>query len=125
MPYADFAYYIEQYHGNKITDDGAFSEAAMEASLYLREITHNRIVEITDDVRNAACAVADIYFCDCVKLDDMGGREVKSETTDGYSISYVTEGKDGESRESVLHRKMYLVARKHLIHTGLLNLGWY
>ena len=125
MQYVDFSYYVEQYRGNKITDDGAFSEAAMEASLYLREITHDRIDDITDDVRNATCAVADVYFCDCVKLDDMGGREVKSETTDGYSISYVTEGKDGESRESVLHRKMYLAARKHLIHTGLLNLGWY
>lgn len=96
----------------------------MEASLYLREITHDHIAEITDDVRNATCAVAEVYFCDCVKLE-RGGREVKSETTDGYSISYVTEGKDGESRESVLHRKMYLAARKHLIHTGLLNLGWY
>lgn len=125
MQYVDFSYYVEQYRGNKITDEEMFLGASREASLYLREITHDRITEITDDVKNATCAVAEVYFCDCVKLDSMGGREVKSENTDGYSISYVTEGKDGESRESVLHRKMYLAARKHLIHTGLLNLGWY
>lgn len=125
MQYVDFSYYVEQYRGNKITDEEMFSGAAREASLYLREITHDRISEIIDNVKNATCAVAEVYFEEYAKLKKMGGREVKSENTDGYSISYVTEGKDGESRESVLHRKMYLAARKHLIHTGLLNLGWY
>ncbi|MBS6195478.1 MAG: hypothetical protein KH828_07860 [Clostridiales bacterium] len=123
--YVGYQYYAETYNGTMIPEE-FFPKAAREASAFIREITHDMIVEVTDDIRDAACGVAEVYYSeDNNQGEGNDHREVKSENTDGYSISYVTEGKDGESREETVRRKMYLAARKYLIHTGLLYAGWY
>lgn len=123
--YADYEYYADTYKGTVIPEE-AFPEAIREASAFIREITHDRIDEVTDDVRDAACSVAEVRYLESeAQSQGNDSWEVKSENTDGYSVSYVTEGKDGETREETVRRKMYLAARKYLIHTGLLYAGWY
>ena len=122
--YADYMYYATEYGGHIIPED-EYTDVIREASVYLRETTHDRIGnDITDDVKMAVCAVAEVYYQGKKKLEDQGGKEIKSENNDGYSVTYVTEGKDGESHHDVLYRKMYLAARKYLIHTDLLYAGW-
>lgn len=123
--YADYEYYADTYKGTVIPEE-AFPEAIRKASAFIREITHDRIDEVTDDVRDAACSVAEVRYLESeAQSHGNDNREVKSENTDGYSVSYVTEGRDGETREETVRRKMHLTARKYLIHTGLLYAGWY
>lgn len=125
--YADYQYYVETYHGTVLTDD-TFPAAMREASAFIREITADRVSldAVPDDVKDASCAVADVIQTEKDRIGNTGngdGREIKSENTDGYSVSYVTEGTDGQSRDEVLWNKKYYAARPYLLHTGLLYLG--
>ena len=125
--YADYQYYVESYHGASVSESD-FDQVMRDASAFIREITADRvdIDSVPDDVKDAACAVSDVIQAerDRISKSDSGeSGEVKSETTDGYSVSYVTEGKDGQSRDDVLRYKKYLAARQYLLHTGLLYLG--
>ena len=127
LQYADYRYYVESYYDTTITED-SFPTVMRDASAFIREITANRVDPdaITDDVKDASCAVADVIQAENDRIsstENGDGREIKSENTDGYSVSYVTEGTDGQSREEVLWNKKYQAARPYLIHTGLLYLG--
>lgn len=123
VAYVEYEYYKTKYKGAAIPAD-AFEEIARDASVFVREITFNRIKEnTTEDVKDAVCAVCDVYFTEKVTLQKSGGKEVKSVNTDGYSVTYVSEGVEGQLREKVLYQKAYSAARPHLIHTGLLYRG--
>ena len=127
LQYADYRYYVESYYGTTITED-SFPTVMRDASAFIREITANRVGRdaIPDDVKDASCAVADVIQAEDDRIsstENGDGREIKSENTDGYSVSYVTEVTDGQSREEVLWNKKYQAARPYLIHTGLLYLG--
>lgn len=123
--YVDFQYYQEVFSGTFIQEE-MFPEMAREASAFIREITHNRIDygNITDDVRDAVCAVCEVLQAEKERMvSSTDGREVKTVNTDGESVTYVVEGKDGQMREDVMRRKKYLAARPYLLHTDLLFLG--
>ena len=51
------------------------------------------------------------------------GTEKKSESTDGYSVSYVTERADGVDKNSILEKKLYRIAQTYLEDTGLSVFG--
>lgn len=129
-PYADYCYYVEEYDGNKVSGE-EFDKHIRKASVYINEITHGRIQEgnllekgvYLNEIQDAACAVAEVIYEDDQQMIETGGRELKSENTDGYSVSYVTDHQDGETHEDTLRRKMYQAARGYLLHTGLLYLG--
>lgn len=120
--YADYAFYTGQYQGSTVPE-AAFSSAILKASAFLNRVTFGRISEpYIEEVRCAACELAEMQY----RFDQWrqeGGQEVKGENNDGFSISFVTEGVDGESKEAVLHRKMYAAAKIWLGNTDLLNLG--
>ena len=117
--YVDYQYYAANY-GGLIVPEAAFFTSALKASAFLDHITFGRIGEPDDKVKMAACQLTEIQY----QFDErVGKREVKSENNDGFSISYVTEGKDGESAETMLQRKMYAAARVWLGNTELLYLG--
>ena len=46
---------------------------------------------------------------------------VKSETNDGYSVTYITEGQDGQTAEELLRKKILEAARVYLLPTGWLS----
>lgn len=122
--YADYEYYRDSFLGNSIPEE-AFPKMASEASAFIREITQNRIdgENVTEEVKDAVCAVCEAVQQEIERFSKTDGREVKSENTDGYQISYVTEGQDGKSREEILWQKKYQAARQYLLHTGLLYRG--
>ena len=126
IQYVDYAYYLESFHGERLTDSD-FQSSVLPASAFIREITQNRIDQdhISDDVKDATCAVCEVLQEESERIQNSayGVKEVKSENTDGYSVSFVTEQNEGESRESVMWKKKYAAARTYLIHTGLLYLG--
>lgn len=120
VEYADFEFYIKNFHGSTIPEDD-FSSAMLRAGIFIRYITFGRIDEtnIPEEAKLAACAVADLMYKDDLSRDD-AGREKKSENNDGYSVSFVTsvDGK-GNSVEA----KAYQAAGQYLAHTGLMYRG--
>lgn len=122
--YVDYDYYQMNFRSNIIPWE-SFDNMSLQASIFIRDITFNRIDEnnITDDTKDAVCAVCDIIYKDQQELKMTSGRDIKSESTDGYSVTYITDRSDGESHDDVLRRKMYMAARPYLIHTGMLYRG--
>ena len=45
----------------------------------------------------------------------------KSESNDGYSVTYVTEAQDGQTAEEALRKKIYEAIRLYLLPTGWLS----
>lgn len=122
MVYANFDHYKNQYFGTVIPEE-AFNQAVLKASRHIDYYVYGRISEenVGDfpTLPDCACEMAEIIYKTTLK----DGKEKRSETTDGYSVTYVTEGRDGESADNVLRRKLYAIAETYLLNTGLLYLG--
>lgn len=112
MPYADYDYYVNSYGGNAIAEMD-FTRLSRQASVYLNTLTLDKITgdwKTDERVKDACCAVADIYA-----WRERGG-EVSSETNDGASVTYVTSGKTIEQQTAN-------TAALYLANTGLLYRG--
>lgn len=119
MAYADFEYYRDIYHGSAIDED-AFPALAREASLFIDQLTYNRMNQgwqVTDAVKMAVCAVAER-----IQIAKQSGAmsvnsSIKSENNDGYSVSY--------NDLSLIHNQLYsdyeAAAYPYLIFTGLMD----
>ena len=118
--YADLAFYMTEYGGNIIPNE-QFQRVITRASTDIEAITFSRVDEnnIPEEVKAAACAVAEVIY----KAESSTEGEKKSENTDGYSVTYVTEQTDGEIKEVILRKKQYAAAYPHLVLTGLLSRG--
>lgn len=104
--YVDYAYYASEY-GGEIIPEEKFSGYERRAEAYIRKITYVRgdIFSMESDmVKDAVCAVADVY-CSYDQKQASAGM-VKSENNDGYSVTYVTEQTDGQTTEEVLRKKL-------------------
>lgn len=120
--YVDFAFYAEEYGGDKIPEDG-FRAAASKAETYIRALTYpNGDIFAKEDgrVKLAVCAAAEAVF-QSGKQNSPGTAGIKSETNDGYSIAYVTEAQDGQTAEEILQRKAAAAVRPYLLPTGWLS----
>lgn len=119
--YADYQFYIEKYCGAQ--DEKAFDMSIIHASQYIRHITLGKSDNYDgEELKYASCALVDVYLSAC-KLSgekDSCGQK-KSENTDGYSVSYVTQTVDGETSEELFKRKAYPIVRQWLLGTGLLS----
>lgn len=127
VSYVNYEYYRESFLGNAIPEE-SFDRIAKSASAFIREITFDRVSpdDIPEDVKDAVCAVCETVYQEEERIQKSGSsQEVKSMSTDGESVSYITEGSDGKSRGDVMWEKKYAVARQYLIHTGLLYRGCY
>lgn len=112
MCYADYDYYINDYCGKTIAE-ADFTRLSRQASAYLDILTLDKITDdwTTDErVKNACCAVADVYA-----KQDAGG-EVASESNHGVSRTYVTSSKSTDKR-------LYDAVVLYLANTGLLYRG--
>lgn len=124
MVYATYEYYVEEYYGTAIPDE-VFQRVIRKASQYIDHFTFERITEENVDEYQAlpdcACDMAEAIY----KMSVSSGaeKEKKAENTDGYSVTYVTECVDGQSREEVLKKKLYSIAKLYLSGTGLLYCG--
>lgn len=119
--YVDYAYYASEY-GGEIISEKKFSRYERRAEAYIRKITYVRgdiFSAESDMVKDAVCAVADVY-CSYDQKQASAGM-VKSENNDGYSVTYVTEQTDGQTVEEVLRKKAYAAASAYLLPTGWLS----
>lgn len=84
--YADYAYYTESFAGTKLSAEDFYIQAR-KAERFIDYVTQHRITEATNAVKNAVCAAAEA-------LNDLNRQYVdipngiKSENTDGYSVTY-------------------------------------
>lgn len=120
--YATYAYYISTYRGNLTEEE--FEKAIIPATVHVRRITFRRAdqnMEL-DEVKLTTCAICDLLANDEKARSQHSGRTVVSENTDGYSVTYES-GRDGDTADDLLTRKIYKAAELYLEPTGLLYAG--
>lgn len=119
FPYANYEFYTCKANGTASVDQ--FNANVNEASFFLQRLTLGKSdLEQPEALQFATCAIVDMYIEEKAKETSGNGKK-KSETTDGYSVSYAIETKDGELLDELLDRKALNIARKYLTTTGLLN----
>lgn len=120
MIYADFEYYRNVYLGSAIDKD-AFPALARQASLFIDQLTFNRLNQgwqVTDAVKMAACAVADsAKEYEIARQAAAATAGIKNENVDGYSVSY----QDTATIKASLDQAMSDAAYFYLIYTGLMD----
>lgn len=121
--YVDFEYYSTMFSGSVLTAE-TFPKAEQEAETYIRYLTYlNGDIFAdkaqADAIKGAVCAAADAYYT-AVRESAEGGN-VKSESKDGLSVSFVVARKDGETANDYIKRCMYQVIRIRLLPTGWLS----
>lgn len=119
VQYVDFDYYEDTYEGVAIPED-SFNKYAIKASVHLKRFTFDRIDEndVPECVKYACCEMCEAIYQH--EQAQIGGRTVKSESNDGYSVTFVTE-QDGQN--DALGSKLYSIAKLYLADTNLLNMG--
>lgn len=118
--YADYTFYTETYGG--MMSEADFERYSLSASQYIRTSTHGRSDSYDgEELKYAVCESADVLYG--LNETENSHGEIKSENTDGYSVTYIVEGKDGETAEGLAGRKIGGIIRKWLSTTGLLYAG--
>lgn len=110
-------------YGGELTEE-QFRRVIVPVSAHIRRITFDRADRSMEEVQHAACACCDLLYADQAAKAEHQGREVASENTDGYSVSYVQE-QGGKTAQEILAGKIYQTAALYLEPTGLLNMGVY
>lgn len=119
--YADYSYYTDSFAGTLIPAE-EFPSLANKAERYVNYITMHRIKDVTDSVKNAVCAAAEAVYAVQQQYANIP-KGVKSENTDGYSISYADF--DIEKFKQQEKAVMYDAIVQELSGTGLLYRGVY
>lgn len=116
MIYVDYQYYRDEFRG-KLIPEPDFDHAAMLATQYINNVTFGRIGSgVTDAVKNACCAVAEVYYSGSVSPRAASG--VTSEKVGNYSVSYAAAENSGTQQKRLKSAvKLWLGA------TGLLYRG--
>lgn len=110
----DHAFYVEEYKGTSIPEE-AFPGYSRAAEAFVNKLTFGRIrkyeLRLLDQmaVQYAICAVSEVSY-----REDRH-RGVKSESNDGYSISYA------DSSDSTVRARMADAADVYLCDTTLRN----
>lgn len=122
--YVNYSYYVKTYGGTRIALKEEFQQAEQEAEAYIRYLTYlnGDIFADTaqaDIIKGAVCAAADA--CYTAKTEQEQGGNLKSESKDGLSVSFVAARKDGETADDYVKRCMYQTIRIRLLPTGWLS----
>lgn len=104
-PYVDYQYYKANAGGLSETE---FEKGLLWATALIDQITFGRLKHldmIPDSVKNALCCVIDRF----AKYQKSQERDLRSESNDGYSVSYSDEKKLDDLRlDAIKDAKMYL-----------------
>lgn len=87
--YADYVFYVEAYGGENIPPLD-WPRISRHADAYLDRLTYNRMKNgavVTDAVRMAACAVAEV-MCRHEETQTANPAGIKSESVGGQSVTY-------------------------------------
>lgn len=105
--YVDYDYYSGDYNGTKV-DRTTFMQNLKWATALIDTITFGRIKKletVPDCVKDAICCAVEKYS----EYQKLRNQELKSESNDGYSVSYADAGKETDMRQEVIaDMKIYL-----------------
>lgn len=121
----DYIFYTKEYSGTIISDEGKLKQPMLKANIFLSQIMRQKIQDADQEklVKLCLCEVSELIYQDSLIRAEHGGRDVKSENTDGYSVTYATEAENGKVAVDSLQGKIYGIIRRYLANTGLLYLG--
>lgn len=120
--YADYAYYAGVYGGTAVPED-AWPRVSAQADAYIDRLTFGRLHHgwpVTDAVKMACCAVADVVQAlPAASIQAVAGG-VKSFNNDGYSETYGTAAEIAAGRDAALADAagIYLPASDPLRYAG-------
>ena len=114
MAYVTYEEYKTNFPGGPLTET-EFNGAITEAEAYIDYITGGKVQEATDEVKKAACAVAEVIH----NQAQDNALTVSSESVGNHSKSYTKKSVSTAEREAEKARK----ARLYLSRTGLLYRG--
>ena len=116
---ADYSFYSDSWEGTLIPSQEFYSYAK-KAERLINYIINGGVKEVTVQVQNAVCAAAEAAY-EIRKSVENIPQGIKSENTDGYSVTY----KDYNADELADREKkaMFRAIRQELSGTGLLYQG--
>lgn len=122
--YVDYSDYLSLYGGRLSYED--FEAAAPKAEAELRYLTfmHGDIFAKPDPaVKLALCSAIDLVAQAEQQSGSgqVGTAGVKSESNDGYSVTYITDAQDGQTAAQALRRRISEAVRVYLLPTGWLR----
>lgn len=123
MSYAGYDFYRNTYLGKLIEDSEVFARLAKRASEHLDFLTFHRLnqSEVDESVRLATCSMAEVLFWEEKRKTEHDGREVSSESNDGYSVTFADT--NASDAGLITKRDLYLAAYKYLSGSGLMDFG--
>lgn len=121
--YVDHEFYEKAYRGTSLTEE-SFTGDMFQAEQYIRYLTYLNGDIFADEaqaeaVKGAVCAAADAYHA--ARMEQEQGGNLRSESKDGLSVSFIVSRKDGETTEDYAKRCMYQAVRPILLPTGWLS----
>ena len=120
--YVNYDFYKSTLGGSIPEDKFAAVEAQAEAHIsYLTYINGNIFAKEDDCVKLAVCSAAETIYNYKTRTAAEGAAGIRSESNDGYSVTYVTEAQDGQTAEEALRKKVYEAIRIYLLPTGWLS----
>jgi hypothetical protein len=111
MYFNDFKYYNEVFQSGVITDRDTFNTVITEANALIKQATHGRITQVTEDIQNAICSVCDVL------VQRNNASSISSESLGNHSVSYQTTTTN--EWQSKINNSIHL----YLADTGLLYRG--
>ena len=121
MSYVSYQFYTQTYGGTLPEADFTKAEARAEAAIsYLTYVNGDIFAAESDSVKLAVCAAAETIHNQTKATGGAAAIGKKSESNDGYAVTYVAEGQDGQTAEELLRKKVYEAIRLYLLPTGWL-----
>ncbi len=121
--YVSYEFYSQTFGTTIPEADFPKVEAKAEAVIgYLTYINGDIFAKEDNRVKLAVCAAAEVvYYQNQASANGAQGAGVKSESNDGYSVTYITEAQDGQTAEEFLRKKVLEAVRVYLLPTGWLS----
>lgn len=117
--FADYSFYSDSWEGTLIPSQEFYSYAK-KAERLINYIVNGGVKEVTVQVQNAVCAAAEAAY-ELRKSVENIPQGIKSENTDGYSVTYKDYNPDELTDRE--RRAMFNAIRQELYNTGLLYQG--
>jgi hypothetical protein len=119
--YVNYDFYKDTFGGSIPEDKFKAVEVEAEAHIsYFTYINGDIFATESDRVKLAVCSAADVIY-NYKANQTAGNAGLRSESNDGYSVTYVTEAQDGQTAEEALRKKVYEAIRLYLLPTGWLS----
>lgn len=103
----DYLYYKKNYKGTVINDKAEFEKHEKRAVQYVKSVINTEAEYDETELYDCICAIAE-QLCENGEF-----RNVKSETTDGYSVTY------SDSFKKHLYELLRLYLPKELLYRGI------